>query len=61
MDLPQFDDAEEYVYQERMKAIVASLNQCIQILGTFTLTQHPQVDSTENDVKMNVTATYRIT
>ena len=41
-----------------MEAIVTSVNQRIQMLETFTLTQQPQADSTENDVERNVAAEY---
>ena len=37
--------------KERVEAIVASVNQRVQLLATFILTQQPQMDSTENDVE----------
>ena len=42
----------------RMEAISDSVNQRIQMLETFVLTQQPQVDSTENDVAENKSAQY---
>ena len=53
-----FAGAEEFIDKERVEAIVASVNQRIQMLETFVLTQQPQMDSTENDVKRNVAAEY---
>ena len=53
-----FAGAEEFIDKERVEAIVASVNQRIQMLETFILTQQPQVDSTENDVERNVAAEY---
>ena len=53
-----FAGAEEFIDQERMKAIAASVNRRIQTLGDFLLTQQPQADSTENDVERNVAAEY---
>ena len=53
-----FAGAEEFIDKERVEAIVASVNQRIQFLSTFVLTQQPQVDSTENDVEENVAAEY---
>ena len=44
--------------QRAGEAIVASVNQRIQMLETFVLTQQPQMDSTENDVERNVAAEY---
>ncbi|HJB97980.1 MAG TPA: hypothetical protein H9710_05290 [Candidatus Acutalibacter pullicola] len=40
--------------------IIASVNQRIQMLETFILTQQPQMDSTENDVEENVAAEYEM-
>ena len=53
-----FAGAEEFIDKERVEAIVASVNQRIQMLETFILTQQPQIDSTENDVEENVAAEY---
>ncbi len=53
-----FTGAEEFIDKERVEAIVASVNQRVQLLATFILTQQPQVDSTENDVERNVAAEY---
>ena len=53
-----FAGAEEFIDKERVEAIVASVNQRIQMLETFILTQQPQEDSTENDVERNVAAEY---
>ena len=53
-----FAGAEEFIDKERVEAIIASVNQRTQILETFILTQRPQEDSTENDVKRNVAAEY---
>ena len=53
-----FAGAEEFIDKERVEAIVASVNQRVQLLATFILTQQPQVDSTENDVERNVAAEY---
>ncbi len=55
-----FEGAEEYVDRDRVEAIVASVNQRVQMMETFILTQQPQVDSTENDVEENVAAEYGI-
>ena len=46
-----FTGAEEFIDKERVEAIVASVNQRVQLLATFILTQRPQEDSTENDVE----------
>ena len=53
-----FTGAEEFIDKERVEAIVASVNQRVQLLATFILTQQPQMDSTENDVEENVAAEY---
>ena len=53
-----FAGAEEFIDKERVEAIIASVNQRVQLLATFILTQQPQVDSTENDVERNVAAEY---
>lgn len=53
-----FAGAEEFIDKERVESIVASVNQRIQMLETFILTQQPQEDSTENDVEKNVAAEY---
>ncbi len=53
-----FAGAEEFINKERVEAIVALVNQRIQMLETFILTQQPQEDSTENDVERNVAAEY---
>ena len=53
-----FTGAEEFIDKERVEAIAASVNQRIQMLETFILTQQPQEDSTENDVEKNVAAEY---
>ena len=53
-----FTGAEEFIDKERVEAIVASVNQRVQLLATFILTQQPQIDSTENDVEENVAAEY---
>ena len=53
-----FTGAEEFIDKERVEAIVASVNQRVQLLATFILTQQPQMDSTENDVEKNVAAEY---
>lgn len=55
-----FTGAEEYVDRYRVEAIAASVNQRIQMLETFILTQQPQMDSTEDDVEENVAAEYEI-
>ena len=55
-----FAGAEEYVDRDRAEVIAASVNQRIQMMETFTLTQQPQVDSTENDVEEDVAAEYEI-
>ena len=55
-----FAGAEEFIGQERVEAIIASVNQRIQMLETFVLTQQPQENSTENDVERNVAAEYGI-
>ena len=53
-----FAGAEEFIDKERVEAIIASVNQRVQLLATFILTQQPQMDSTENDVEENVAAEY---
>ena len=55
-----FAGAEEFIDKERVEAIIASVNQRIQMLETFILTQQPQpqAESTENDVERNVAAEY---
>ena len=53
-----FAGAEEFIDNERVEAIIASVNQRIQMLETFILTQRPQEDCTENDVEENVAAEY---
>ena len=53
-----FAGAKEFIDKERVEAIVASVNQRVQMLETFVLTQQPQEDSNENDVERNVTAEY---
>ena len=53
-----FAGAEEFIDKERVEAIIASVNQRIQMLGDFLLIQQPQADSTENDVEQNVAAEY---
>ena len=53
-----FAGAEEFIDKERVEAIIASVNQRIQMLETFILTQQPQEDCTENDVERNVAAEY---
>lgn len=55
-----FTGAEEYVDRDRVEAIAVSVNQRIQMLETFILTQQPQMDSTEDDVEKNVAAEYEI-
>ena len=55
-----FTGAEEYVDRHRVEAIAASVNQRIQMLKTFILTQQPQVDSTENDVEEDMAAEYEV-
>ena len=55
-----FTGAEEFIDQERVEAIASSVNRRIQTLEDFLLTQHPQADSTENDVERNVAAEYRM-
>lgn len=55
-----FEGAEEYVDRDRVEAIVASVNQRVQMMETFILTQQPQVDSTEDDVEENVAAEYEV-
>ncbi|CCX37388.1 putative uncharacterized protein [Clostridium sp. CAG:1013] len=55
-----FTGADEYVDRNRVEAIAASVNQRIQMMETFVLTQQPQVDSTENDVEEDVAAEYEI-
>ena len=42
-----FAGAEEFIDKSGWKAIVASVNQRIQMLETFILTQRPQMDSTK--------------
>ena len=46
--------------RDRVEAISDSVNQRIQMLETFILTQQPQMDSTEDDVEKNVVAEYEI-
>jgi hypothetical protein len=69
LDLPKLDGvdqdirevfagAEEFIDKERVEAIITSVNQRVQLLATFILTQQPQMDSTENDVEENVAAEY---
>ena len=53
-----FAGAEEFIDKERVEAIITSVNQRVQLLATFILTQQPQMDSTENDVERNVAAEY---
>lgn len=53
-----FAGAEEFIDKERVEAIITSVNQRIQTLEDFLLTQHPQADSTENDMEQNVAAEY---
>ena len=55
-----FAGAEEFIDKERVEAIVASVNQRVQLLATFILTQQPQpqAESTENDVERDVAAEY---
>ena len=53
-----FAGAEEFIDKERVEVIIASVNQRIQMLETFILTQQPRLDSTENDVEKNVAAEY---
>ena len=53
-----FAGAEEFIDKERVETIIASVNQRVQLLATFILTQQPQMDSTENDVEENVAAEY---
>ena len=53
-----FAGAEEFIDKERVEAIIASVNQRVQLLATFILTQQPQMDSTENDVEENAAAEY---
>jgi len=53
-----FAGAEEFIDKERAEAIAASVDQRIQMLETFVLTQQPQEDSTENDVEHNLAAKY---
>ena len=53
-----YHTTEEFIDKERVEAIIASVNQRIQMLETFILTQRPQEDSTENDVERNVAAEY---
>lgn len=55
-----FTGAEEFIDKERVEAIITSVNQRIQTLMTFALTQRPQEDSIENDVEKNVAAEYEI-
>ena len=55
-----FTGAEEFIDQERVEAIASSVNRRIQTLEDFLLTQHPQADSTENDVERSVAAEYRM-
>lgn len=55
-----FTGAEEFIDQERVEAIASSVNRRIQTLEDFRLTQHPQADSTENDVERSVAAEYRM-
>ena len=53
-----FTGGEEFIDKQRVEAIIASVNQRIQMLETFILTQRPQEDYTENDVERNVAAEY---
>ncbi len=53
-----FAGAGEYVDRDRVEAIAASVNQRIQMMETFTLTQQPQMDFTEDDVVENKSAQY---
>ena len=55
-----FAGAEEFIDKERVEAIITSVNQRVQLLATFILTQQPQpqAESTENDVERNVAAEY---
>ena len=53
-----FAGAEGLIDNERVEAIAASVNQRVQMLENFILTQQSQEDSTENDVEENVTAEY---
>ena len=55
-----FAGAEEFIDKERVEAIIASVNQRIQMLATFILTRQPrpQGDSAKNDVEENVAAEY---
>ena len=53
-----FTGAEEFIAQERVEAIAASVNQRIQMLEDFLPAKQPQADSTENDVERNVAAEY---
>ena len=53
-----FAGAEEFIDKKRVEAIIASVNQRVQLLATFILTQQPQMDSTENDVEENAAAEY---
>ena len=55
-----FAGAGEYVDRDRVEAIAASVNQRIQLLATFVLTQQPQVDSVATDVEENVAAEYGV-
>lgn len=55
-----FTGAGEFIDKERVEAIITSVNQRIQTLMTFALTQRPQEDSIENDVEKNVAAEYEI-
>ena len=48
-----FAGAEKFIDKERAEAIATSVDQRIQMLETFVLTQQPQEDSTENDVEHN--------
>ena len=54
--IANFAGAEEFIDQERVEAIVSSVNRRIQMLEDFLLNQQPQADSTENDVERNVAA-----
>ena len=54
LDLSKLDDVD----QDIREVFTGSVNQRVQLLATFILTQQPQVDSTENDVERNVAAEY---
>ena len=43
-----FAGAEEFIDKERVEAIVASVNQRVQLLATFILTQQPQMLSSHS-------------